>query len=104
GLPSDALFGLVSNGIIRDETQLANRPAQAMGPYGIGSLGYEDLNGDGVVNEQDQTKIGNSFPRTTLGINVQLNYKGFGLFVLGTSGLGLDVLKNNSYYWNDGES
>lgn len=103
GRPSDAIFGWESNGIIRDENQLANGPKQVMGRYGIGNLAYQDLNKDGVVDELDQRMIGNSFPRTTLGINVYLNYKGFGLFMLGTSELGVHTLRDNSYYWSQGE-
>src|SRR5690606_31597702 len=44
-----------------------------------------------------------SFPRTTLGINVNINYKGFGLYLLGTSELGVHAMRNNSYYWSQGE-
>lgn len=103
GQPSDAIFGYVSNGIIRDQTQLNQEPFQTLGPYGVGNLSYEDLNGDGIIDERDRQVIGNSFPRTTLGVNLSLNYKGFGLFVLGTSELGVNTMKNNNYYWNSGE-
>jgi outer membrane receptor protein involved in Fe transport len=103
GRPSDAIFGYVSNGIIRSEADLNDGPFQALGSYGVGNLAYEDLNGDGLIDERDRQQIGNSFPRTTLGVNFSLNYKGFGLFVLGTSELGVNTMRNNSYYWNDGE-
>ncbi|WP_293011279.1 SusC/RagA family TonB-linked outer membrane protein [Mongoliibacter sp.] len=103
GRPSDAIFGYVSNGIFRDQSQVDGSPFQALGPYGVGNLSYEDLNGDGIIDERDVQAIGNSFPRTTLGVNFSLNYKGFGLFVLGTSELGVHTMRNNSYYRNSGE-
>jgi len=43
-----------------------------------GDLRYEDVNGDGQINEDDFRKIGsNTFPRTNYGILLDLGYKGF---------------------------
>lgn len=40
---------------------------------------WEDLNGDGVINEKDRTYIGNPEPKFTLGWNNTINYKDFNL-------------------------
>lgn len=103
GESSDAMFGYVSNGLFTDQSQLDNHPTQTLGAYKLGNISYQDLNNDGVVDELDRRVIGNSFPRTSLGLNLDLNYKRFGLFVLGTAELGVDNWLNNSYYWNSGE-
>jgi len=45
---------------------------------GAGDLRYQDLNGDGQLNGDDQRRIGSSnFPRTNYGITIDLGYKGF---------------------------
>lgn len=103
GKSSDAMFGYVAEGLYTDQTQVDGHPLQTFGEYGPGNISYMDLNNDGVVDELDRKEVGNSFPRTTLGIDFNLNYKGFGLYVLGTSELGVDHWLNNSYYWNRGQ-
>ncbi|WP_183822344.1 SusC/RagA family TonB-linked outer membrane protein [Algibacter amylolyticus] len=103
GNPSDAIIGYVSNGLFKTQQEVDNAPFQALGPYGVGNVSYKDLNNDGVVNEQDQTVIGNNFPRTTLGITLNANYKGFGLSILGVSELGVNFIKSNDYFRNSGE-
>ena len=103
GKSSDEMFGLVDAGLFRSADQVLNAPGQLFGKYDPGYIAYEDLNDDGLVDPRDQKSIGNSFPRTTLGVQLNLSYKRFGLFVLGTSELGVDRYQNNNYYWNTGE-
>ncbi|WP_161554579.1 SusC/RagA family TonB-linked outer membrane protein [Sinomicrobium soli] len=103
GNPSDAIFGYVSDGLFRSDEAVANSPYQALGPYKTGNISYRDLNNDGIVNEQDRKIIGNSFPRTSIGINANFKYKGFGMSLLGTSELGVDFMRNSTYYRNSGE-
>ena len=50
---------------------------------------YADLNGDNMINDNDVTDLGQSFPTTTMGIDLSLNYKGFGLYILGTATTGV---------------
>ena len=82
---------------------LNNGIYQSLGDYKEGDVAYRDLNDDKVIDSGDRTVLGNWFPRTSLGIDLNLNYKGWNLYILGTSELGLDVWKNNSYYWNRAE-
>ena len=56
-----------------------------------GDVKFRDLNGDGVINEDDKTMIGNPYPDWTLGLNVNLDYRGFDLKVFFQSSLGQDV-------------
>ncbi len=55
-------------------------------PYGIpqkGDLLYKDLNGDGIVNDEDRTTIGSgSVPTYTFGLTVGANWNGFDCSVL----------------------
>ncbi|MDX1471558.1 MAG: TonB-dependent receptor, partial [Flavobacteriaceae bacterium] len=103
GRPSDTYFGYVSEGLFTSQEQIDNHVPQTFGDYGVGSIAYRDLNNDGVIDNLDRKALGNSFPRTSLGVNFNLNYHRFNLFVLGTAELGVDNMRNNSYYWNYGE-
>lgn len=102
GRPTSAMFGLVSEGLFGKNVSLDGHPRQAFGSYGNGDIAYKDLNDDGVIDNRDEKMIGQSFPVTTWGIDIDLQYKGFGLYVLGTAEAGNSVLLNNAYYWNRG--
>jgi hypothetical protein len=47
--------------------------------------------------------IGRFIAPFTYGINLNIGYKAFNLFVLGTGNNGGDGLKNNNYYWVSGD-
>ncbi len=49
---------------------------------------FKDINGDGVVNNDDLTDIGNAIPEFTYGITLNAAYKGFDLTVFGTGSHG----------------
>lgn len=42
-----------------------------------GRFTYEDVNGDGTINDDDRTYIGSPHPDFTYGVNIAANYKGF---------------------------
>jgi len=54
----------------------------------IGDVKYKDLNGDGVINSEDQTFIGNPNPKFTFGFNNTFTYKSIslGVFLTGSYG------------------
>lgn len=56
-----------------------------------GILEYKDINGDGVVNTNDRTTIGNAMPDYTFGMTNTFSYKGFSLDVLFTGSQGNDI-------------
>ena len=76
--------GYVCEGFYEGNEDVYNS-VQRIGSYDLvsGDLKYQDFNGDGVIDGQDQIRIGkNNFPRGTYGINLGLRYKGFSLGVL----------------------
>ena len=103
GKSTDAMLGYVAEGLFGKDVPLAGHAVQTFGGYQDGDIAYQDLNSDGVIDELDRKQLGNSFPTAQLGIDFNLNYKGFGLYVLGTSQLGVSSWKNNNYYWVNGE-
>lgn len=104
GNSTDAMFGHVAEGLFGKDVPLEGHEQQAFGHYQEGDIAYSDLNGDGVVDGRDVKVLGNTFPRTTLGINIDLRYRGWGLYILGYAELGVYKWASNSYYWNYGEN
>lgn len=53
-----------------------------------GDVKFVDVNGDGVIDSNDRTNIGNGTPKWTFGINFNAEWKGFdfNLFMQGVSG------------------
>jgi TonB-linked SusC/RagA family outer membrane protein len=72
--PYGSIVGYVADGLYQSENEvLASGQASAR----VGGMKYKDLNGDGVINENDETWIFNPVPDFSYGLNVQLNYKNF---------------------------
>lgn len=103
GLPTDVITGYQALGLYGKDVNLDNGIFQTFGECNVGDIAYADQNGDKIIDGRDITAIGNTFPRTSLGVDFSIGYKGWNLYVLGTSELGLKTLKNNSYYWVKGE-
>ena len=104
GQSTSAMTGHVAEGLFGRDVDIENHPSQAFGHYQDGDIAYQDLNGDGVVDGRDVKVIGNSYPSATLGFDLSLNYKGWGLYALFYAELGVDAWTNSSYYWNYGEN
>lgn len=73
-------FGYVSEGFYT-EADLDNpavaKPNTAI-PIQAGDLKYKDLNGDGVIDQNDERAIGKpNLPATTFGVPLNISYKGF---------------------------
>ena len=58
----------------------------------IGDYKFADLNGDGVINNDDQTFIGNPEPKFTFGLGNTFSYKGFDLTIQFSGSYGNKVL------------
>ncbi len=68
-----------------------------------GDIRFVDVNGDGVINAEDKTKIGDPFPQFTLGYNLGLDYKGFDFTAFLYASVGNDVYRayeRNANYSN----
>jgi len=60
----------------------------------VGQIRYQDLNGDGVITEQDRQVVGNVNPKFVWGFNNSFNYKGFDLGVFFQGSVGNDIINN----------
>ncbi len=67
-------------------------------PLQPGDLYFEDVNGDGVVDDKDKTIIGNPHPKLTYGINISGNYKSCDFSASFNGSYGNKVLDGQDYY------
>lgn len=78
GYRVNQLKGLVSKGLFKDYEDIRNSPRQDFGVVQPGDIKYKDVNGDGVVNGQDQVAIGaTTRPNLAYGLGASLTWKGF---------------------------
>ncbi len=70
-------FGLVADGMFQSYDEIAVAPSQ-FGTLQPGDVRYRDLNGDGIINDNDITAIGYSnLPEIIYSATVGFSYKGF---------------------------
>lgn len=66
---------------------------------GLGDLLYKDMNGDGVINDDDRRVIGNgATPKFTFGLNLGGAYKGFDFSVLLQGVTGVETYWLDNYF------
>ena len=68
----------------------------------VGDLKFVDVNGDGVINADDKTNLGDPNPDVTMGITLGASYKGFDINVTGYAALGQQVARSYRKF-TDGE-
>lgn len=106
GEPLGTFYGYKFAGIVQSEEQAATLTPQTINKLEPGNPYYEDINGDGVVNTEDQTILGNAQPKFTYGLNTTLKYKQFDLLIAiaGSygnklyNGLATRLTKGSTYY------
>lgn len=62
---------------------------------------YADLNGDGIIDDNDRTMIGNGMPKHTGGFTNNFEYKGFDLSIFFQWSYGNDVLNANRLFFEN---
>ena len=112
GHPIGYFWGYKTDGVIQNEADLAaytatlkdGDPANSHQGSGlkVGDLKFVDVNGDGIVNDDDKTDLGNPTPDVTMGITLGASYKGFDINVTGYAALGQQVARSYRKF-TDGE-
>jgi hypothetical protein len=103
GEPIGAFYGYVSDGIwnTQDEIDayLAEDPNHSVGAAIPGDVRFVDLNGDGVVNSEDQQIIGDANPDFFGGFNSNFSYKGLEVNAFLQFQVGNDIYNNNRGFY-----
>lgn len=76
--------GLVAVGLFKDQAEIDNSPRQTFGGDILpGDIKYKDVNGDGVINQDDEVPIGYSeVPNLIYGMGLSAQWKGFDFNIL----------------------
>ncbi|MFD0931571.1 SusC/RagA family TonB-linked outer membrane protein [Psychroflexus salinarum] len=97
GQPIGYFYGLQTNGIFQSQAEVDAHPSQLQ-LAGVearpGDIRFVDINGDGIVNQDDRTSIGDPIPDVTMGLNLSFNYKNFEFSAYSFANLGNDIVRN----------
>ena len=74
------------------------RSLASSNPLRPGDLYFEDVNGDGIVSDEDKTVIGTPYPDFTYGLTLSGNYRSFDFAVSMNGSQGNEVLDGQDYY------
>ena len=75
--------GLIAEGLFKDYDEIRNSPRQDFGEVAPGDIKYKDVNGDGVVNNNDVVPIGaTTKPNMIYGFGFSAAWKGLDFNVL----------------------
>lgn len=88
-------FGYIAEGLIQTQEEAETAAAPAGYTLQPGDIKYKDLNGDGLINQYDQTAIGETKPLMFYGVTASISYKGFDINVL------LQGVANRKYLLTD---
>jgi TonB-linked SusC/RagA family outer membrane protein len=83
-----AYWGFQAEGLFESQEDIDNHAVQTFGPVQPGDIKYKDMNGDNLINNLDQVKIGiGDVPRITYGVGFNMLWKSFdaGAFFQGTA-------------------
>jgi TonB-linked SusC/RagA family outer membrane protein len=75
-----SFYGWVVEGIFQDSADIKKHATQT-GGTGPGDLKFKDLDGNGVIDNNDRTFLGSFIPKFTYSLSLGATYKNFGLNV-----------------------
>jgi TonB-dependent starch-binding outer membrane protein SusC len=106
GGPLYNFYGYKVAGVYKDLDDIENSPKPEKYPSDgvysrgstvwVGDIKYEDINGDGVINESDRTNIGSPLPKFTFGWTNTFRYKNLDLSVFLNGSYGNKVFNYNA--------
>lgn len=100
GEPIGYFYGYKTAGVFQNQADIDAWKAQ----YGDkcflqinpqpGDLKFVDVDDNGIINEQDKTKLGKPMPDWRTGINLNASYKGFDVSISGTGAFGQQIARS----------
>jgi TonB-linked SusC/RagA family outer membrane protein len=102
GQPIGIIMGWKEDGIFQNETEVNNSKFYAGQPEAIikrevGEIRYKDINGDGVIDDNDRTIIGNVNPKYFYGFTTGFNYKNFDMSIFFQGVQGGNIINTLKY-------
>lgn len=101
GQPLGYFYGYQTDGIFQSQAEADAHPTQiALGAEAqAGDIRFVDTNGDGIIDPDDRTYIGDPIADITMGLNIGMEYKGFDFKAYFFANLGNEIVRN--YERND---
>jgi len=93
GYPIGYFYGYKTAGVFQNQAEVDACKAKYADSK-PGDLIFVDVNGDGTIDDKDQTMIGNPHPDFTTGLNLWASYKGFDLGITGYGAFGQEIAKS----------
>ncbi len=84
GAPVNAYYGHQSLGLFRSQEEYDGAPDHTGldGRYGVGDVRRADIDGNGIIDNEDRTVIGKPDPTWLFGMNLSVGFKGFELMAI----------------------
>lgn len=99
GQPVGQRFGYVAEGLFQTQAQINGSATTTGYVPQPGDIKYKDLNGDGVINQNDQTVIGNTKPLFFWGTSLGLSWKGLDVSALVQGVANRNIYLSGGSYW-----
>ncbi len=108
GLPFPYFYGWKTDGVFQNAAEVAayvNSEGALIQPNAqAGDFRFVDVNGDGVINDDDRTMIGKGIPDWTLGLSLNFEWRGFDFSMLLQGQFGVQAFnvsrRTDLYYIN----
>lgn len=97
GQPVNSFYGFVTQGIFQNQAEIdayTNAQGELIQPNAQpGDFRWKDVDGDGLITDEDRDFIGSSIPKFTYGLTLNVNYKNFDLLVFGQGASGNKIFQ-----------
>ena len=103
GYPMGFFYGYKADGIFQttEEVNAYTKNGNPILPGAKpGDVRFVDINGDGKIDPDDRTMIGCGWPKTRLGLSLNLGYKGFDFLATASGAFGFQIAKSYRSFTN----
>lgn len=97
GHPIASFFGYVTDGIFQNQREVEAAAFQS-NETAPGDIRFKDLDGNGVIDANDRTFIGNPTPALAYGMNLDLSWRNFDLNLFWQGTHGNDIYVNTTRF------
>ena len=91
GKPIGYFYGYKTAGVFQNQEQIDNYKGAKLEGVIPGDVIFVDNNKDGIINDFDKTQIGDPNPDMTMGLTLNLGYKGFDFAVVANGAFGHQI-------------
>ncbi len=92
GFPIGYFYGLKTDGLFQNQGEVDNHAFQENASPG--DIRFVDINGDGIIDPDDRTNIGDPIPDWTFGFNLSVSYKNFDFLAYAFASVGNEIVRN----------